>query len=63
MLIKALDGKPHVITSREVDSKRAVLKKHCNAMVHVKTRKFGPGIGEQELNDYFEREFGFVIME
>ena len=62
---KALDSKPHVITGREVDSKRAVPKEDCNAMAHIKTKRIfvgglGPGIGEQELKEYFEKEFGAV---
>ena len=62
---KALDSKPHVITGREVDSKRAVPKEDCNAMAHVTTKRIfvgglGPGIGEQELKEYFEKEFGTV---
>lgn len=63
---KALDSKPHVITGREVDSKRAVPKEDCNPMAHVKTKRLfvgglGPGIGEEELKKYFEKEFGTVI--
>lgn len=62
---KALDTKPHVITGREVDSKRAVPKEDCNPMAHIKTKRIfvgglGPGIGEEELKEYFEKEFGTV---
>lgn len=62
---KALDSKPHVITGREVDSKRAVPKEDCNAMAHVRTKRIfvgglGPGIGEEELKEYFEKHFGKV---
>ena len=62
---KALDSKPHVITGREVDSKRAVPKEDCNPVAHMKTKRIfvgglGPGIGEEELKQYFEKEFGTV---
>lgn len=62
---KALDSKPHVITGREVDSKRAVPKEDCNPMAHVRTKRIfvgglGPGIGEKELKEYFEKDFGAV---
>ena len=54
-----------MITGREVDSKRAVPKDDCNAMAHINTKRIfvgglGPGIGEQELKEYFEKEFEAV---
>ena len=62
---KCLENKPHVISGREVDSKRAVPKEDSNPMAHAKTKRIfvgglGPGMGEEELRDYFQREFGTV---
>jgi len=62
---KCLESKPHVISGREVDSKRAVPKDDSNPMAHAKTKRIfvgglGPGIGEEELKEYFQREYGAV---
>ena len=54
-----------MITGRKVDSKRAVPKEDCNPVTHTKTKRIfigglGPGIGEEELKQCFEKEFGTV---